>query len=191
MNATKFLNFISLITAVILLLIIFIMFTDKSNDNQNQYSTNKILYIDPEFNEYEKIMIKEAALEWELKTNHIVKYHVIVMDYETKIDYKNGIIINKVSEFNIDVISCDRGHGNYTLGYYSKEKTMPYIGLIYDRITAKELKPVILHELGHSLGLAHNEKDEDMDTLMYPTIDIGASEITEKDLKNFCKIHKC
>ena len=193
MDATKFLNYISLFTSIILLQIAFFFFTsDGSNIIYPKYGSHKILYVDPQFNDYEIMTIRQAASEWELKTNHIVKYAIVVMDYETKVDFKNGIVINKISEFNVEVMDCDKGHpGKYTLGYFSTEGVVPHIGIIYDRIIQKTLKTIVMHELGHSLGLKHNEKDEDMETLMYPTIDLGSSEITEKDLKNFCKIYKC
>jgi predicted Zn-dependent protease len=68
---------------------------------------------------------------------------------------------------------------------------IPYIGIVRSRIEDYEFKEVMMHELGHVLGLKHNLGDDGTGTLMYPDVNLGSDTITDTDLKNFCKLYGC
>ena len=81
--------------------------------------------------------------------------------------------------------------GNNILGLFDKKSIIPCIILVSNRILENDYKAVVLHELGHSLGLEHNEGINGIDTLMYPSIDLGSNHITFRDGQQFCKLYHC
>ena len=152
------------------------------------HHTHRILYVERRFSNEEFAIISSAAEEWNQKTNHIIQFDVVRLPTNEKIDIINGIFIIKYNEDNPYIIPIDGLNDSSTLGFYTTENSINEIGLIPDRFSFRTYKPVILHELGHSLGLQHNE---DIGTLMYPYMDLAADDITEEDLKNFCVIYQC
>lgn len=158
------------------------------------------LYLDRTFDEFEQEAIIEAALEWSVTTNHIVDYDIIQMPTNKDIDVDNSIIIYKVTPDHPTVIALDIENENGTLGYCDSKTIIPSIGLVNQRIENVDYKPTVMHELDHSLGLGHNKKLEDFDTLMYPgrylkvgdlIMLAGSEHITKKDGANFCKLYRC
>lgn len=154
-------------------------------------TVHKILYLDRDFTESEKIHIIEAALEWMRSTNHLVEYDIKVLPCKNIIP-NESIIIAKFSEDNPAIISMDILSRDTILGYYNDYGFIPYIALVSSRLNHKKYHTsVILHELGHSLGLNHNKDSDGENTLMYPSVDKGSNHITQIDLINFCLLYKC
>ncbi len=155
-----------------------------------QLPVHKTLYVDRNMTEEEMAVIVSSAWEWHATTKGMVIYDVIKLPSKN-IDVQNGIVICLVSPDFPEVIDLDtqRPDANH-LAYY-KRAPMPYIGVIPDRIPIKDYRTVIIHELGHSLGLKHNEGIAGIGTLMYPDMDFEANYITDTDLENFCKLYNC
>lgn len=152
---------------------------------------HKTLYIDRNLTEDELCTIVGAAWEWHQATNGIVTYDVVRMPAQN-IDVKNSIIIVIVSADFPEMIALDSAEEDRShLAYYYERGTIPYIALVPYRISNRDYKAVLMHELGHSLGLGHNDGIEGIGTLMYPNVDASASIITDTDLNNFCKIYGC
>jgi hypothetical protein len=150
---------------------------------------HKTLYVDRSLSEEELGIITGAALEWHLATKGLVSYDVVRMPYHG-IDIRNSIIIMSISPDFPEVIGQDTYSGEESnVGYYDTKYQVPYIGLVTSRIDDKDYIAIVMHELGHSLGLHHN--DEEPGTLMYPSLDLGARSITDSDLHHFCQIYKC
>jgi hypothetical protein len=146
--------------------------------------------VDRNFSEEEFGIITGAALEWHLATSGLVTYDVVRMPYGGAIDMRNSIIFINITPDFPEVIAQDTySQAGNNVGFYDVKYMVPYIGLIPSRIDDKDYKAIVLHELGHSLGLEHNE--DEPGTLMYPSIDVGADYITDIDLQHFCKIYKC
>lgn len=154
---------------------------------------HKTLYIDRNLSEEELFTITAAAMEWHLATNSLITYDVVRLPHKN-IDIENSIVIVIVSADFPEIIALDSAEqqeeGTH-MGYYHERGYVPYIGLVPGRIEDREYKAVILHELGHSLGMKHTDDVSGIGTLMYPNIDGGANKITDEDLQAFCQIYGC
>ena len=104
-----------------------------------------------------------------------------------------SIVIVAVSPEYPDVIQSDTENGNTTLGIYRERYVaLPVIELVMDRILdPNTMEIVLMHEMGHSVGLKHNEGMDGIDTLMYPDVILAANFITVTDRENFCKLYNC
>lgn len=151
---------------------------------------HKTLYIDRHFSDAEFIFITDAALEWETTTNEMVSYDVVRLP-KKNIDTKNSIVIVLLSVDFPDIIALDTEMDINHLGYYYGGGYVPYIGLVTERIADIDYKTIVMHELGHSLGLQHPDIQTGVGELMYYNINMGANYITENDLKQFCHLYKC
>lgn len=134
--------------------------------------------------------IVASAWEWHTATKGMVNYNIVKLPAKN-IDIENGIIICLVSPDFPEVIDLDTQRPDASHLAYYKAAPMPYIGVIPNRIPEKDYRTVIIHELGHSLGLAHNNGLKGIGTLMYPNMDFESNYITDTDLENFCKLYKC
>lgn len=192
MKPSKFLYLLTSILNLVAIIGFFIAVLQYS-PREIKYTeyTHDILYVDKTFTDDEVEYILAATWEWSKATDGRVTYDVVFLSSYNKIDFKHGILLNKVSEDNIEILALDRLNHNSTLGYYTNSGFMPQIVLVSNRISEREYKMVVMHEIGHSLGLKHNEGDEGMNTLMYPTVELQSDYISETDLKNYCKLHHC
>lgn len=184
-----FLFFLQFIATALLLLVV----NSYSITNRNPvYPTHlhKVIYVDPKFTDKEYVFITWAAADWTQRTNHIISFEVKRLP-QKMIDFNEGLIIIKVDEYDPDILELDSANHDNTLGLCSPNGAVPNIKLVSSRITDKEYKTVVEHELGHSLGLKHNKGIEGVDTLMYPAVDYGADHITKEDLVNLCKMYHC
>lgn len=158
------------------------------------------LYIDNNFNDFEQQAITEAALEWATTTNNIIQYDVVRLPTDDIIDARSSIVISKQTPDHPNVLALDTTNDRTTLGFYDKRTFIRSIVLVSQRIAPEDYKTVVLHELGHSLGLEHNSGIDGMDTLMYPSRNITIDDITIKSSSDhltlidgiqFCKLYHC
>jgi hypothetical protein len=149
------------------------------------------IYLERNFDDFEQEAILKASLEWSSTTNNIVQFDIVQLPTREKINLTNAIIVTKVSPDFPTVILLDTTNDGTTLGYFDRNSLIPHIALITDRIKDKDYAPVVLHEIGHALGLDHNEGIDGIGTLMFPSIDVGSNHITLKDGEKFCKLYHC
>jgi len=155
---------------------------------------HRSVYIDSEFNDDDQELIEQAIDEWDYSTNHMVDY-----EFVGKIDLKdyyslneNDIFIYKTDHQDLFIKNLDDGRkdGLITIGYcriYKQKATKLYI--VYDKIyTYSDLKAVVIHELGHSIGLLHTN---DENSVMYYNEGKATGYITNVDLVNFCNLYYC
>lgn len=192
------------ITYLVLLVFFIIFGSYKYGIEKSEYPEHvyKTLYIDKEFDQEEVGYIIAAATEWSKATENRVNYNIVVMSTATKINIDNALIINKVTSTYADVIVLDYFFNLNTpkenfikikaLGYYYESKILPSIILVADRLDDFNYKAVVMHELGHSLGLEHNSSEEAMyNSIMYPSAEGQSTDITAIDVTAYCNIHNC
>jgi len=193
MKLTNLTFWLSKLLTVIIILLVYHKFSQISSFSDPDYKahTHRILYIDPSFNDEEQEYILSAAIIWTQRTNNTINFDVVFLPSEDMLDTENGIIIGKISQYNPDIIGLDEINNSHTLAYFTKDGFIPSINLVTSRMSKDTYQAVVLHELGHALGLKHNFGIEGEDTLMYPSIDRGSTIITYKDLEYFCKLYAC
>lgn len=157
---------------------------------------HKTLYIERNVYNEELLHIMEAVIEWNEATNGQVVFDIKRMPRRT-ISVTDSVVFFNVSPDFPDIVLLDNARKKplTTLGYFSGNRMLPYIALVDERIPELDYTGVILHELGHYLGLSHPD-DEDhpeigVGSLMYSNIDAGSRHITDEDLKRFCKLYHC
>lgn len=151
------------------------------------------VYISNRFDANDVKLINEATQEWEEKTNHLIIYHIYYnfdISHSSDIQYKShSLVFIKLSKYDATMPQIDKTYGGKVLGLFDGTGMVPKVFLIPDRLLgANYERSVILHELGHFLGLSHSETE---DTLMYPSQDHSSKHITKDDLQAFCKIWNC
>jgi hypothetical protein len=174
---------------VVILVVVYNLFNFTLDEDIPDYTqhTHRVIYIDREFSQKEKESIALAAITWSHRTKNTVIIDVVFLPSKTHLDRKDGVLINKLSEDDPTVYIL----GENTLGYYTKMEYIQYIGLISGRIDDDDFDVVVLHELGHALGLEHVRGIDGVGTLMFPSVDLGSDHITNNDIENFCKLYKC
>jgi hypothetical protein len=153
--------------------------------------THTTIYVDRRFSEEQMILICWAALRWTNATNHLVEFDVVRLPTEEHI-LTTDIIINPTFPDMPDIAMLDHDNDDTTLGYYSNLDFVRNIALVVERMdTNAEFEQVVMHELGHSVGLKHNKGADGMGTLMYPSVDLGSNFISKIDIINFCHRYQC
>jgi hypothetical protein len=201
MSLIKLINYLTLSTILGVLITLFSV-TSEMYPGPGEYPNHAHvkLYVDRNFSPVETEIIMEAAFEWSQATNHIVEYDVIRLPTKEKIDYTHSVFIVKRSVDDPTIILMDVSSQTETLGVYQKQG-LAYISLVSYRLNEENYKKVVLHELGHSLGISHLSGNKNINTLMYPYTNIiledgtiipaGSDRITKKDLEAFCKLYHC
>lgn len=155
---------------------------------------HETIYVDRHMSEMEFILIADAAARWTQATNHIVELDVVrlpILDHK-QFALPGDVVAVVVSPDYPDIIKLDQENDEGTLGYFNPYGTAPMIAIVDDRLdTPEDFEQVALHEIGHYLGLKHNEGVLGVDTLMYPYMDLQSNHITQDDLVHFCELYHC
>lgn len=155
---------------------------------------HRTLYVDNRFSDEEALVITQVAKRWTEATNHIAEIDVAFMPTQiAPVDHSLSIMVLDVSPSFPSVIILDQLNNNSTCGVYNaRELEYPVIAVVMERIDDIDLfRKVVMHEVGHALGLEHLKGDENIFTLMYPLTGLMSPGITTRDLVAFCKIYHC
>jgi hypothetical protein len=150
---------------------------------------HKTLYLGHSIYDNEMYHVIAAAIEWNQATNGQVIFDIKVLPQQG-INRSEAVIINNVTPDFPEVILLDNVNDQMSLGYFD-DHDLDNINLVDERIMEKDYNAVIMHELGHSLGMDHIKGIDGIGTLMYPSIDHGSEHITNTDLYYFCKLYHC
>lgn len=178
----------------------------------------KTIYISSDFNETEIKLIRESARDWENSTSNLVRFEIQTSfkgDYNSFLGEKDFYIVflkcpadspktiavdEQIKKQEMEERAKERAKNNdtkeykdeqysYALAFYQKADIVPTIYMISDRMkTTDRFRQTVSHEIGHALGLDHNEK---IDSIMYRSMDKAAKHVTPNDISCFCKLHFC
>ena len=190
----------SIILTFLLLLtyaeVVSIVLPPPPHEDAHVLPVHKTLYIERNVYDDELFHIMEAALEWNQATDGQVFFDIKRLP-RSNISLSNSLIIFNVTPDYPDIIILDNSRKQQldTLGFFNDSPLLPHIELVDERISDQDYTAVVLHELGHYLGLEHPNDDDHPEvgigSLMYSTIDFGSNHITKDDLKQFCQIYHC
>jgi hypothetical protein len=159
---------------------------------EHKLPIHKTLYLERGIYDDQMFHILAAAMEWNQATNGQVVFDIKRLP--AKINPIDAIIVFNVTPDYPDIILLDSVKNYSTLGYYNN-RGLDYIALVDERITNSNYNAVVMHELGHALGLDHPDTDDHPEigigTLMYSVVDAGSNHITNDDLKQLCKLYNC
>lgn len=172
----------------------------KETETTYTLPVHRTLYLGKDIYDEEMLHILEAAIEWNEATDGQVTFDIKRLP-SRHISPLDGVIILNVTSDYPYIILLDNTNHMTTLGYYEGNAPLRHIALVDERIAEKDATAVILHELGHHLGLQHpNSQDPDdpielqllgAGSLMFSSIDLGSNHITTLDLKQFCRLYHC
>lgn len=140
----------------------------------------------------EKGWILEALAEWQEGTGGIIAFHAIDWDTDHLIDHSDPytcqtINIIKIESDNQSIKTLDKQYDNVTLlAYACADKTYSMVVMIIDRIQDKYFKILVMHEIGHRLGLGHTE---DKSSVMHQYVTSMTDKVTDLDL--WMLIYEC
>jgi hypothetical protein len=155
---------------------------------------DQIVYIDPTFTLEEQAQIRLAGAEWTHATRGMVVFHFLIdPNLDTNAAYpalENRLI--RLSIFSPFMQNEDRKAQALVLGATATYPTSPNFTIVvaWERLDTSmpKFQGVIIHELGHSLGLEHiNQCPSIMNSSVYWKYD----HLSRYDLKQFCDKDSC
>ena len=154
----------------------------------------RTVYVDSSFRDEELKIVTESADEWNDRTKGIAHVDVVRLPLPPKVSPKfsnttDDVFLEKQESTSSEVFFLDHTTQSILFGLYRVESGFSKIILITDRFTSsEEYRTVVTHELGHSLGLSHNNVKR---TVMYKDHGQVGNHIAREDLEQFCEIYSC
>lgn len=182
----------------IILLIVLITLLPGHQPSLRKYvlgptSAHKIIYISEAFDSEELVLIQEAANEWYVETKGLVSFTIIYSFdydiYQSIRHHENEMVMARagIGDSLLDVL--DANVSGIVLGYYLAELDTQTIILVPDRMRGRDYyRSVIMHEMGHSIGLSHLDVDN---TIMVSSMDRAGNHLTKNDIEWFCRVYYC
>lgn len=148
----------------------------------NQTTVIRHVYIDPSFSSNTRNQIEDGLKEWNIVLNGYEKFVVAKGDlpaYENMSPF-DFVIVNITAKEAEEMLMPDG-----VLGWVD-DLGDPVIHLIEYRMVDQNIKILLMHELGHSLGLPHLQV---RGTLMFPYY-ANAPCATETDVRMLATVHR-
>jgi len=146
----------------------------------------------------ERARLLRDMQRWEEATNHLVRFlpspapfHDATGEFE-RADLDDGVnVLYKIERPNADTDALMAATGEQLLGYNFSTDVLIFhykVAFAFWSDSGEELDSVVLHELGHHLGLGHNR--------LHPAVmnDLLTGEITcitRWDIEAFCQVYGC
>ena len=155
-------------------------------------SIHRMVYLDWKFSSVEEGRINAALQEWQIKTHGTILFEVHYGAdprlMKSRLHDESVLFIIRAKPWDPKVRELDLRENSTVVGLYNPTEHNIY--LVMERvIDAEYLQGVALHEIGHSLGLAHNHRQEK--TNMFPYMDKSSRHLEKQDIRDFCQLHHC
>lgn len=162
----------------------------KSHVRHYELPVHRTIYLERTFYDDEVVHVIKAAMEWYDVTNGQVVFDIKVLP-QNNIMIGDAVVFMNVTPDNPEIMVLDNKYHYTTLGYTNSVDGLSYVLFVDERIPDSDYEMVMMHEMGHVLGLEHIEGEEGWNTLMFPTTDLQSPHITNKDLYYFCQKYHC
>jgi len=134
------------------------------NQPATQLQETYQIYIDSGFDEQDKKEIIKAVDEWNLALNNSIMLSIEIRPFNMDIDLiqqamsqPNTWIFMKVLSNNEYVTHLDTVKQGRTLAFTNKVSGN-FLYVVRDRLEIVDLRPIVLHEIAHLLGVEHTGK---------------------------------
>ena len=134
------------------------------------------VYISPKFNHQDIAKIKDGVLEW---NRLLIKYPPQFEFYIREVNNYAKPQYNTIYIYPSFPLTNELGWTSWWL-----PNNMAWVRLM--DMDKEDFKPVVMHEIGHALGLEHAEKN----TIMCQYSGCMSDFITATDIKHLCAVHK-
>lgn len=158
---------------------------------------HKTVFIDNDFTLSQTTQIINALNNWECSTNNQIRFDIHSytpdMNYSEIYAYNNPLFIMKVPDTDERIVKAGedlhkRKPKNNIVGLYIMNDITSTILIVNTDYLDFNIKPITIHEIGHSLGIDHSDNTN---SIMYDTISEGAKKITQNDLIALCNLYWC
>jgi hypothetical protein len=159
-----------------------------------QDNLHKTVYIEDNLSAWQVVEAVDALIKWEAATHDMaqfdIRFHTSISEEATITDICHSLIIRNTTSVNKEIAAADSPKDHLLIvGIYTKtEYNIPMIMLVDDRLDMSLYETTLLHELGHSFGLFH---EDDSNSIMYFNVSQGAGKITDIDMNQFCELYTC
>lgn len=164
--------------------------------NERKFLAANIL-ISNQFSEEEIVIMSNSVYDWNNRTKGVISFTIVREPFKN-MDFNNSVLVIKASDLDPDVIIMDtisncQSNSGCTLGLTSSEDfPVSNIKIVSDRMKNNDqLYTTFLHELGHYIGLEHQDDIQSIGTVMFPITGEFRKELTRRDLKYFCDVYHC
>ncbi len=135
------------------------------------------VYIDPDFMQDQRQSILNAIIEWQVDTENTITFTLIGQ----KTSQDPIIVI-----LHSDQEHMQKWYHDTTIGHTEYRGADSNIQIATD-LGKRDFHECVLHEIGHALGLEHDEDG----TIMAPDTSEASSFLTCRDMHAFCKVWGC
>lgn len=155
--------------------------------------SHKTIYVSYSFDEYELELAMKAAEEWKRETHGLITFDVKYgFDDQLYADIRHdpdSLVMTRANLTDPIVMKLDKIASNVILGYFLAGDQTKNIMLIPDRMIGYDYyRAVIIHEMGHAIGLGHIKDDDS--TVMYKFMSL-TYHLTKKDINWLCRVYNC
>lgn len=162
----------------LILLLVFLGLTGCIPPRMVSPSHHYDVYVDPAFESEQRQSIVNAVIEWEVDTEETVTFDIV-----NQKSSRNPLIVITASNKTF----LHKHHHSTTVGYADFRGVDTNVFIDVDE-TPRDFHEIALHELGHALGLDHNDATG---TIMYEWTNQASSFLTCSDMVSFCKEWGC